>query len=229
MLAGDRRVSFQVRPRLRRLRGHSRYADPGEYLARIGNPVTDDQAAAERAWGMDRARRERPSVAAVGAEERLTPRPCWGRIGASMTQTEAFNQVAMFNAFVGKKLWLDVDVVECSPESVVLHGGIDLSVGPDVEIRFDTIFFVSLLMTWRTDTSSPILKILTGEDACRINRQYRIEQGRHLFAFLPEDFDEARCLIAAGSFCWRVIETDNPSRPDNPPAESPVAPSDSDQ
>lgn len=124
-----------------------------------------------------------------------------------MTQSEALSQVATFNDLVRDKLWLDVDLAECSPQAVVLHCGIDLSVGPDIEIRFDTVFFVSMLMTWKTDTSSSVLQVLTGEEAWRINGQYRIEQGYHLFTFQPEDLaNGVRCLVAAKSFSWRVVD-----------------------
>lgn len=123
-----------------------------------------------------------------------------------MTESEALSQVAIFNDHVKEKLWLDVDLAECSPQAVVLHCGIDLSVGPDIEIRFDTVFFSSLLMTWKTDTAFSVLQILTGEDAMRVNIQYRVEQGYHLFAFQPEDLaDGVRCLIAAQAFSWREM------------------------
>ena len=123
-----------------------------------------------------------------------------------MTQSEALGEVAIFNEIVRKKPWLDVDVAECSPQAVVLHCGIDLSEGPEMEVRFDTVFFASLLMTWKTDTSLPILQVLTGEEAFRINGQYQVEQGYHLFAFQPEYLaDGVRCLIAAQAFSWREM------------------------
>lgn len=123
-----------------------------------------------------------------------------------MTQSEVLSQVAIFNDLVKEKPWLDVDLAECSPQAVVLRCGIDLSVGPDLEIRFDTVFFASLLMTWKTDTASSVLRVLAGEEAVRVNMQYRVEQGYHLFAFQPEDLaDGVRCLIAAQAFSWREI------------------------
>ena len=123
-----------------------------------------------------------------------------------MTQSETISQVAIFNDFVSKKPWLDVDLIECSQQVAVLHCGIDLSLGPDLEVRFNTVFFASLLMAWKTDTTLPILQILTGDEAFRINGQYRIEQGYHLFAFQPEDLTEGvRCIIAAQNFTWREM------------------------
>ena len=73
-----------------------------------------------------------------------------------MTQSEALSQVEIFNDFAKSKPWLDIDLAECTPISIVLDCGIDLSVGPDFEIIFDTIYFTSLLMSWKTDTSFPV-------------------------------------------------------------------------
>jgi len=70
-----------------------------------------------------------------------------------MTQCEALNQANIFNDLFKEKPWLDIDLVECSPQSVILHCGIDLSIGPDIELRFNTIFLASMLMTWKTNSS----------------------------------------------------------------------------
>jgi hypothetical protein len=122
-----------------------------------------------------------------------------------MTPSEALNQAMIFNDLCRKNPWLDIDLVQCSPQSVILHGGIDLSVGPDIELRFDTVFFACLLMTWKTDTSLPVLQVLTGEEAIAVNGRYRVEHGYHLFTFQPEYVaDGVRCMIAAKTFCWRL-------------------------
>lgn len=61
-------------------------------------------------------------------------------------------------------------------------------------------------MTWKTDTSLPVLRVLTGDEARSINKRYRVEQGYHLFAFQPEDIaDDARCIIAAKAFSWKLL------------------------
>jgi hypothetical protein len=123
-----------------------------------------------------------------------------------MTQSDILTQVALFNNLVKQKPWLDIDLVECSPRSVILDCGIDLSVGPDLVVKFDTVFFASLLMTWKTDTTSPVLQVLTGEDEVRVNQQYRVERGYYLFAFQPEDLAEGVCcIIAAQQFSWQVL------------------------
>lgn len=126
-----------------------------------------------------------------------------------MTDDEALNQVAMLNEIFSKKPWLDIDVVECSPHAVVLDCGIDLTVGPDIEVRFESVFLVFLLMAWKTDTSFPVLRLLGGEEGYKLNAQYQVEIGHHLFSFQPEYLAEGvRCLIAAKSMSWRHVIRD---------------------
>jgi len=124
-----------------------------------------------------------------------------------MTDLELREYVADLNSFLNSKPWLDIDVIQCSSHSAVLHCGIDLTEGPEIEIKFDSIFFVSFLMSWKTDTSRPVLEILTGKDAVRVNMLYQIEQGHHLFAFSPEYLEgDTRFVIAARSISWRKIK-----------------------
>lgn len=123
-----------------------------------------------------------------------------------MIESEAINQARIFNDLCQKKPWLDIDLAECSPECLILHCGIDLSIGPEIELRFDSPFFSSLLMTWKTDTSLAVLHVLTGEEAILLNTRYRVEQGYHWFMFHPEDLDDdARCMIAAKAFSWQLL------------------------
>jgi hypothetical protein len=125
-----------------------------------------------------------------------------------MTELEIRDQVARLNALLQSKPWLDVDVVECSPRSVVLDCGIDLSVGPDIEITFGSVFFVSLPMTWNTDTSVPVLTLLSDDEARQVNLRYQIEMVHHLFAFHPEYLpQDALCLVAAKEITWRELRS----------------------
>ena len=106
-----------------------------------------------------------------------------------------------------RRPWLDIDVVDCSERRVVLHCGIDLSLGPEVEITFDTIFLVSFLMSWKMNTSRPILEILSGDAAFEVNTQYQVEQGYYLLAFTPDvPEDVGRFIIAAHGISWRWVK-----------------------
>ena len=126
---------------------------------------------------------------------------------AKLISVESQHQIAAFNEFAQRTLWLDFELVSCSQISAVLTCGADLSFNPDAEIRFDGIFFASMLMSWKTDTSiGPVVQVVSGSEAVKLNQQYQVERGFHLFEFQPEGLSgEARCLIAAKEFSWWVI------------------------
>ena len=123
-----------------------------------------------------------------------------------MLASDLLEQVAAFNDHLQTNLWLDIELRMCSPHTLVLDCGIDLSSKPDVEMRFGTVFFTSILMSWKTDTSvGHVMQVVSGLEAVKLNEQYQVERGFHLFAFQPEGLSgEASCLIAAKEFSWRV-------------------------
>jgi len=123
-----------------------------------------------------------------------------------MKQQDLQNRIEQLNRLLTTFPWLDIDVSQCSSTTVILEAVVDLSSKPSFEFRFESVFAVELLMTWKTDTSVPVLQLLTGQDAFDFNKRYRVEQGHHLFAFQPEDVSkDARCIIAAQSFSWREL------------------------
>jgi uracil DNA glycosylase len=85
--------------------------------------------------------------------------------------------------------------------------GVDLTVGAQIEITFESIFFSILVMTWRTDTSRPVVTLLQGEEARTINEIYEVEQHHHLFACHPEGLS-VRCIIAAKAVSWKEVGND---------------------
>lgn len=129
-----------------------------------------------------------------------------------MNRREIESQIESFNAYVMSKPWFDFDLIACSPYEVLLHGGLDLTVSPEVEINFGEIFFVSLLMTWKTDTRSPALAILDGEDAFHVNARFQVEEGFYLFKFRPEYYsNEFGCLISAKTVSWQLAAPETTS------------------
>ena len=120
-------------------------------------------------------------------------------------QGEAARLVDLCNQVIMGELWLDIELKKCTPLALELECGIDLTAGPDFTILFQDIFYVSTLMSWRTDTSKPPMRLLVGDEACDINLRYRVEQGYHLFALKPKySSDDAQCLIIAKTFSWKI-------------------------
>jgi hypothetical protein len=122
-----------------------------------------------------------------------------------MTEELVLSVVKSFNAFARQKPWLDFDVAIFSPFRVTLHAGLDPSAPqPDVEIQFDDVFCVATLMSWKSDTTRPILRVLTDSEAWKVNGRFKVEEGYHLFSFQPEDYPEDfGCLFVAKRLTWR--------------------------
>ena len=130
------------------------------------------------------------------------------RVLLKLTLTEAQHQVAVFNEFAKKCIWLDFDLVSYSPDKLLLKCGIDLLSYTDAELEFRQVFVASVLATWTTDTSTgPVIRILEGSEAVSLNMQYQVERGYHLFAFQPEYLAKSvYCVVAAKRFTWRNLK-----------------------
>jgi hypothetical protein len=125
-----------------------------------------------------------------------------------MMPDEIAEEVRQLDAFIRGHPWFDFDLSECSPYHVTLTGGLDTTGGaqPAVEVRFKGIFYVSLLTTWRSDTSRPVAVLLGGDEARRANMALRVEVGHHLVRFRPEGYADGdlHCLVVARSMTWQA-------------------------
>ncbi len=124
-----------------------------------------------------------------------------------MNREEAKRRVSDINSHLQQMPWQDFEVMEYQGDTMILMGSIDTSSSHDIEIRFDGVFFVSLPMEWKTDTSIPPLSLLQGDDATVLNRRYQVEQGHHIFRFAAEDFPEDfGCLVCAREVRHRLLK-----------------------
>lgn len=113
------------------------------------------------------------------------------------------------NSFIMQNLWMDFEVMQYVGNEVIIMGSIDISNPHDIEISFRDVFFISVLMEWKTDTSKKILEIVDGEQAVNINRKFHVEQGYHIFKFVPEDYDSNfGCFIAAKEINYSLRKRD---------------------
>ena len=76
-------------------------------------------------------------------------------------------------------------------------------------ITFSDIFMISSLLTWQTDTSKNFLHLVKGEEACKINKKFQVEQGYSIFKFLVDDYNENNeFIIIAKSIDYQIpLET----------------------
>lgn len=104
--------------------------------------------------------------------------------------------------------WLDFELAEYRGNVLTVSGSVDTSVEHDIEISFTDLAFVSLPLAWRTDTSAPVFTMVRGSEVVVINQTFRVEQGMHIFQFMPEDYPPTfRCLVGARSVTYRLIRT----------------------
>ncbi len=125
-----------------------------------------------------------------------------------MTETELREQVLGLNQAVTSDgaLWVDIDIAEISPYSALIFCRTTLSERPDIEIRFGNVFVALLPMAWSCDMTLPVLELVTGVEAIKLNKLYQVETGFHWLSFHPKDISkEASCLIAVESISWQVL------------------------
>jgi hypothetical protein len=92
--------------------------------------------------------------------------------------------------------------------TLVVMGGIDFSAAHEVEIHFEDVFCISTPVSWDSDTASPPLQLLTGEEMVAVNRHFKVEQGHHVFRFTADDYPENfGCIICARAIQFKVIDT----------------------
>jgi len=102
------------------------------------------------------------------------------------------------NSFLMQELWMDFEVIQYTGNELVIMGSIDISNPHDIEIIFRDVFFISMPMEWKTDTSKTVLEVVEGQPAIDLNKKFQVEQGYHIFKFIPEDYDkDFGCFIAA--------------------------------
>lgn len=115
-----------------------------------------------------------------------------------MEISEIKKNVESINTFIGNQLWLDFEVLHYDKQKLTIIGSIDISNAHDIEIVFEDVFFVSLPIEWKTDTSEQSLSIIEGETEIILNKKLQVEQGYSIFAFVPEDYPEDfACYVCA--------------------------------
>jgi hypothetical protein len=123
-----------------------------------------------------------------------------------MEKNDVKKVVDEINNYIQKGLWLDFEVSQYSKNKLMITGSIDPSNPHDIEINFEDVFFVSLPLEWKTDTTKTVLHILEGEDAKALNLRFQVEQGYQIFKFSPEDYpDDFGCIIGAKAISYLVL------------------------
>ncbi|WP_042473857.1 hypothetical protein [Bacillus ndiopicus] len=114
--------------------------------------------------------------------------------------------VQEINDFIKNNMWFDFEIKQYTDYELCIHSGVSLSY-PDIEIKFKGVFFISLPMIWKTDTTETILNILEGEAEKEISEKFQVEYFHYIFKFNPEDYpSNFGCLIAAKEISYTILK-----------------------
>jgi hypothetical protein len=127
-----------------------------------------------------------------------------------MSKAEVQNEINKINTYLGACLWMDFEFCQMNASQVVIAGTIDQSYGKyDIEISFEQPHFVSTLFLWNTDTSKPVIQLVSEEEEFEFNTKYRVEQGNYIFKINVEDFEKPPIFIAAKKITCKILN-ENP-------------------
>jgi len=102
---------------------------------------------------------------------------------------ELIEIVEQINTILSKENWLDMEVLGMKGGSLTIIGSTDFTYSHSLEIKFEDVFYMSINMEWKADTSKPFLYLVDSSERIDINQKYRIEQGNTLFKILSEDLE----------------------------------------
>jgi len=118
--------------------------------------------------------------------------------------------VEEINALIQTQLWFDFEVMTLGYDLKVA-GGLDLFYNApddyDLLITFSNVFYISSLMSWRTDTSKNCIRVLEGEEFSAMNKKHQITQGNYVFAISAEDYEDGLYYIVAENISYEITNT----------------------
>ena len=115
------------------------------------------------------------------------------------------------NKLIQTQPWFDFEIMSLEDDLKVV-GGLDLfyptSDDYDLLITFSNVFYISSLMSWRTDTSKKFLRVLENEEFFAMNIKHQIEQGNYVFIISAEDHEEGLYYIVAENISYKIVNRD---------------------
>lgn len=108
--------------------------------------------------------------------------------------------IEQLNSIISKENWLDMEVQNLSGGVLVVAGSTDFTYGHSLEIEFHDVFYMSLNMEWKTDTSKPVFHNLDYNESLSLNSKFQIEKGFSIVKIIAEDFSEPFYVAAKSLF-----------------------------
>ncbi|WP_135552679.1 hypothetical protein [Paenibacillus cymbidii] len=123
-----------------------------------------------------------------------------------MDIVEANRLVTEINNYLQKALWFDFEIKKYADLELVIHGGISLYQGTDIEIIFKDVFYMSLPTDWSSDTSKVVLLVKESIDLRYSDPKFKETYFHYVFEFIAEDYPGITCEIRAKTVAYKILK-----------------------
>ena len=108
------------------------------------------------------------------------------------------DKIAEINLLISQESWFDFEILNLKGNNLSIIGSIDFNYYHNFELIFEDVFHMSINTEWKSDTSEPVLHLVTENEAIELNKKYQIERGYNLFKIIPEDSKDNFYVAAKG-------------------------------
>ncbi len=120
-----------------------------------------------------------------------------------MNNEDCLKVVNKINDYLKNNFWMDFEICRMNEGQVILSGKLDELDEELIEISFLRPFMVSCLTHFSYDNGE-FISLIQGEEAININKDYKVEQGNHIFR-LSINNDEKKFFIIAREISVNII------------------------
>ena len=112
-----------------------------------------------------------------------------------MNSEDCLKVIKRINDCLKENLWMDFEICRMNEGQIILSGKLDELDEELMEISFTQPFMVSCLTHFSYEDGE-FISLIQGEEAIEMNKNYKVEQGNHIFRLLIEDNEKDFFIIA---------------------------------
>lgn len=113
------------------------------------------------------------------------------------------SKIFEINSFLSSHSWCDFEIIELRG-NLTIGGKTSFDDKYDIIIKFTDVFFIQCNYQWQSNTKNAVFEIPNQEESRRVNLQFSVEQGYHLFKIIPEDIETA-FYISARNISYELL------------------------
>jgi len=121
-----------------------------------------------------------------------------------MNEEACLEVINKINNYLKKNLWMDFEICIMDGWEIVLSGKLDELDDELIEISFLQPFMVSCLMSFSYEDGE-FISLIQGMDAVKMNKNYNVEKGNHIFK-LSIDNNESEFFVIAKEIKVNICE-----------------------